>query len=47
MMYAQNAVAVNEFLGNKWKHVGKNVSIHGMKMSKPSKRKENHEQTCH
>jgi hypothetical protein len=25
MMYGQNAIAVNEFLGNSWKHVSINI----------------------
>jgi hypothetical protein len=25
MMYGQNALAVNEFLGNSWKHVSINI----------------------
>jgi len=31
-MYAQNAVAVNEFLGNSWKHVSKNGVTIGMQL---------------
>lgn len=26
MMYAQNGLAVNEFLGHKWRHVSKRLS---------------------